>query len=76
MTSVAGLPKITFTQRLKYARLRLEREWRIFSLNRQVLKNADPKIDPQKVAIFNASTRLGGFSQNAAINLLATWGLQ
>lgn len=38
------------------------------------MANSDHHEKP--VAIFNASTRLGGFSQNAAFSLLAAWGLQ
>lgn len=32
--------------------------------------------DPRPVVVFNASTRLGGLSLNAAFSLIASWGLQ
>jgi hypothetical protein len=45
-------------------------------MNRQVRAHAHPDPDQRPVVLFNASSRLGGFSQNAAFTLLAGWGLQ
>ena len=58
------------------ARLRIERDWRIAKLNQQVRANAQPDPTQRPVAMFNASARLGSFSQNAAFALLTSWGLQ
>lgn len=63
-------------KRLTTARLRLEREWRIWNMNRQVKAHSQPTSDRQPVVLFNASSRLSGFSQNAAFTLLTGWGLQ
>lgn len=62
--------------RLTTARLRLEREKRIRALTHQVKINTRPATDLRPVVMFAASTRLGGFSQNAAFALLTAWGLQ
>jgi hypothetical protein len=62
--------------RLTTARLRLEREWRIWNMNRQVVAHSQPESDQRPVVLFNASSRLDGFSQNAAFTLLTSWGLQ
>jgi len=58
------------------ARLRLEREWRIWNMNRQVKKHSQPRQGERPVVLFNASSRLSGFSQNAAFSTLTGWGLQ
>jgi len=63
-------------QRLTTARLRLEREWRLWNINHQVKENAHPNPGQRSVVLFNASSRLSGFSQNAAFTLLTGWGLQ
>jgi hypothetical protein len=67
-------PKIF--HRLTTARLRLEREWRIWNMSRQVKAHAHPDSDQGPVVLFNVSSRLGGFSQNAAFTLLTGWALQ
>ena len=67
---------MSFPPRLTTARLRLEREWRTWNLNRQVRAHATPDPGQRPVVLFNASSRLGGFSQNAAFTLLTAWGLQ
>lgn len=74
--SRVGKPPLTLKRRLTHAWLRFLREWRIYRVNAQVAKHA--RLDPghQPVAIFNASSRLSGFSQNAAFSLLTSWGLQ
>jgi len=71
-----GKPPLTIKRRAKNAWLRLQREWRIKSLNQQVIAHAKPNTSLKHVVFFNASTRLTGFSQNAAFSLLTTWGLQ
>jgi hypothetical protein len=65
-----------FSRRLTTARLRLEREWNIWHMNRQVRAQAQPDGTQCSVVLFNASSRLGGFSQNAAFTLLTGWSLQ
>ena len=62
--------------RLTTARLRLEREWRLWNINRQVRAHAVPDPDQPPVVFFNASSRLEGLSQNAAFTQLTAWGLQ
>jgi len=63
-------------RRYTTARLRLQREWRIWNMNHQVQAHAQPSNDQRPVVMFNASSRLSGFSQNAAFTLLTAWGLQ
>ncbi|MFH1635851.1 MAG: hypothetical protein ABIG63_17810, partial [Chloroflexota bacterium] len=67
---------LTLKRRLQNVWLRLQREWRIVSLTRQVKRHARPNPDQRPVVMFNASARLGGFSQNSAFALLTAWGLQ
>jgi hypothetical protein len=76
MSISEGKPPLTVRKRIQNAWLKLQREWRIFTLNQQVSQRTDPKPGERPVVLFNASTRLGGFSQNAAFNLLTAWGLQ
>jgi hypothetical protein len=71
-----GKPPLTIRQRVFHGWLRLQREWRVARINRQVEKHTKPGIGDKPVAFFNASTRLGGFSQNAAFSLLTAWSLQ
>jgi hypothetical protein len=63
-------------QRITTARLRLAREWLIWNMNRQVKTNSQLASEKGPVVLFNASSRLSGFSQNAAFTLLTGWGLQ
>lgn len=63
-------------QRITTARLRLAREWLIWNMNRQVKTNSQLAPEKGPVVLFNASSRLSGFSQNAAFTLLTGWGLQ
>ena len=67
---------MTKSHRLTTARLRLEREWRIWNINRQVKAQANPVPSQHPVVLFNASSRLGDFSQNSAFTLLTAWSLQ
>jgi hypothetical protein len=76
MTFINGKPHLTFRKRIESAVLRLLREVRIYKLNHQIKIHASPDPAMKPVVMFNASTRLGGFSQNAAFSLLTTWGLQ
>ncbi|MBN1147667.1 MAG: hypothetical protein JXA78_10465 [Anaerolineales bacterium] len=48
----------------------------VMQMARQVAANA--RLDPERrpVVMMNISSRLGGFSQNAAFSLLAGWGLR
>jgi hypothetical protein len=71
-----GKPPLTIKQRVIHAWLRLQREWRIARINHQVESHSKPGIGDKPIAFFNASTRLGGFSQNAAFSLLTAWSLQ
>jgi hypothetical protein len=57
-------------------RLRVEREWRTWNINRQVKAHTKTKRDAKPVILFNASSRLSGFSQNAAFTLITSWGIQ
>lgn len=56
--------------------MRLQRDWRIASLSRKVAAKSHPNPEIKPVAFFNASSRLSGFSQNAAFTLLTTWAVQ
>jgi hypothetical protein len=76
MTGFEEKPPLTFKRRFEHAYLRLQREWRIYSLNQQVKSHANPDPDEKPVILFNASTRLGGFSQNAAFHLITSWSLR
>jgi len=71
-----GKPPLTLKRRVENAWLRLKRERRIYSVSQQVKAHAKPNTGSKHVVVFNASTRLTGFSQNAAFSLLTTWGLQ
>lgn len=64
------------SHRILTTRLRVEREWRIWNMNRQIKAFAQPRGEQSAVVMFNASSRLGGFSQNSAFTLLTAWGLQ
>ena len=76
MAEILNMPKLTTRRHIENAWLRLQREWRINNLNRQVKKNAPHNMEYGTVVMFNASTRLAGFSQNAAFSLLTAWSLQ
>ncbi len=76
MTTSAGKPPLTLRRRLQNAGLKIQREGRIWAINQQVKNRAKPDFSQKPVVLFNASNRLDGFSQNAAFNLFATWGLQ
>ncbi|NMC53123.1 MAG: hypothetical protein GYA48_05765 [Chloroflexi bacterium] len=43
---------------------------------RAVAETRPSPADPRPVVVFNASTRLGGLSLNAAFSLISSWGLQ
>jgi len=76
MTIIEGKPPLTAKARIRNTWLRLIREWRIFALSMRIKAKTKPGSGVSPVVMFNASSRLGGFSQNAAFTLLATWGLQ
>jgi hypothetical protein len=70
-------PTLTLKQKLSNGWLRLQREWRYFSISQQIKKYSKSDVREKPVAFFNASTRLGrGLSQNATFSLLAAWGIQ
>lgn len=76
MQVTEGKPRLTKIKKMKNAWLRLQRDWRIFAVNSWVSFRAKPNSGSKPIAFFNASTRLGGFSQNAAFSLLSSWSLQ
>jgi hypothetical protein len=49
---------------------------RFARLAKQVRQHARPEGEAAPVVFFNASTRLGGLSQNAAFSLLSAWSLR
>ena len=73
---IEGKPPLTLHRRVKNLGLKLQRDTRISAINKQVRKQTDPDPKEQPIVFFNPSTRLSGFSQNAAFGLLACWGLQ
>ncbi len=56
--------------------LRRANDRRALALARQIRQRANPHPNRKPVVFFNASTRLGGISQNAAFAMLAAMGLQ
>jgi len=76
LRTTEGKSALTLKQRTLNAWLRLQREWRIWLINHQVKNHANPDPNRKPVVFFNASTRLGGFSQNAAFSLITSWGIQ
>lgn len=56
--------------------LRRANDRRVLELAKQVQAHAKPNPGQKPVVFFNASTRLGGISQNAAFAMLAAMGLQ
>ncbi|MEA3349792.1 MAG: hypothetical protein U9Q82_04145 [Chloroflexota bacterium] len=71
MPNLSNLPKRIYLRLLK-----IENDWRLSRLSRQVARRAKAHSDQKPITFFNASSRLGGMSQNAAFSLLAAWGLQ
>ncbi|HEY62619.1 MAG TPA: hypothetical protein G4N95_08200 [Anaerolineae bacterium] len=67
---------MNFVNRMKIGYLRAQRDWRLLNLTKKVAAKSHPRSVQKPVLMFNASTRLGGFSQNAAFSLLTSWGLQ
>lgn len=63
-------------QRFRRLLLRLKSNWQIAKISRQVRNNANRDSGKRPVAFFNASSRLGGLSLNAAFTQLAAWSLQ
>lgn len=76
MIDIPNIPLSITRRRVENAWLRIQRELRINNLNQQVAKHAPKNTGQRPVVMFNASTRLGGFSQNAAFALLTAWKLQ
>jgi hypothetical protein len=54
----------------------LQSRQRFARLAKQVRQHARPEPEAAPVVVFNASTRLGGLSQNAAFSLLTAWSLR
>lgn len=63
-------------QRLGLKVVRLQGIWHLFRLSNKVSARSRPRKGMSPVVFFNASTRLGGMSLNAAFSLISAWGLQ
>jgi hypothetical protein len=63
-------------KRLTHAWLRLKTDRRLARLNHSVITHSRPDKGQHPVAFFNASSRLGGLSLNAAFTQLTAWGVQ
>ncbi|MBW8010244.1 MAG: hypothetical protein FVQ83_03235 [Chloroflexi bacterium] len=63
-------------QRLKLFFVDLRNNWRLDQMTKQVSQKAPQTKSKQPVVFFNASTRMGKLSLNAAYSLLASWGLR
>ncbi len=62
--------------RLRIRALRYKSDWRLSRLSRAISRHAKPASHRQPIAFFNASSRLGGLSLNAAFTQLTSWSLQ
>lgn len=62
-------------QRLRLMRSRGQTNRRFEMMARRVAEHI-PEAQGKPVVLFNASTRITGYSQNAAYQLLASWGLR
>ncbi len=69
-------PYLNLIQRSRNAWLRAKTDHRLARLTRQVSEQARPDSGQSPVAFFNASSRLGGVSLNAAFTQLTSLGLQ
>ena len=71
-----GKPPVAIQNRIENIWLRVQNEWRLYIISRLVKAHSRPNHSQKPIVLFNASTRLTGFSQNAAFNLLTSLGLQ
>ncbi|MEJ2709170.1 MAG: hypothetical protein P8074_16280 [Anaerolineales bacterium] len=71
---MAKVPKIL--SRLETRLDNWRNQQRLIHMARQIATHARSEPDQAPVIFFNASTRLSGLSQNAAFNLLTSWGLR
>ncbi|TLN16733.1 hypothetical protein FDZ74_07855, partial [bacterium] len=62
-------------QRVRLMRVRRQNDRRVAAMAARVAANAQP-VEGAPVVMFNASTRITGYSQNAAYHLLASWALR
>ncbi len=67
---------MNINQRLHLLLLRLKADWRVANLSRRIQKNSKRDLQYSPAVFFNASSRLGGLSLNAAFTQLTSWGLQ
>jgi hypothetical protein len=65
-----------FLQRLRTASTSLRNDWRTIRMARLAANHAPVDQERLPVIFFNASTRIRGYSQNAAFSLLASWILR
>ncbi len=65
-----------YTARVKASLARRKNDETIQKIARKVAEAAQPSSVHRPVIFFNASTRLGGLSLNAAFSLISTWGLR
>lgn len=72
--------QVSFFERVRrrISRLQVERtdQQRIQKIIRAVEENAPPAAGKRPVVFFNASTRLGGLSLNAAFSLITSWAMR
>jgi hypothetical protein len=71
-----GKPSRSLPDRLRLAFSRRRADWRLWQLSTKAAAQARPDPARRPVVFFNASSRLGEFSQNAAFSLLSAIGLQ
>ncbi len=62
-------------QQIRLTRSRRQTDYRFAGIARQVAEHA-PQAEGKPVVMFNASTRITGYSQNMAYHLLASWALR
>jgi hypothetical protein len=67
---------LRIVQRLGLKVARLWEIWHLFRLSNKVAARSRPRSDMSPVVFFNASTRLGGMSLNAAFSFISAWGAQ
>jgi len=67
---------VNIRQRIGNAWLRVRTDLRLARLSRQLESHFQADPEGELVAFFNASSRLGGISQNAAFTQLTSWALQ
>ncbi len=66
----------SFWKRFQSSLKRMKLDSHLKDMARQVRNNSKPFGDTAPVLFFNASSRIGGLSLNAAFSLLTAWGLR